>query len=141
MHWLRNLRLVYQLIEKPIENYEQGVSVRLSNVPVKPTYFATVKSCNYLPNVLMKKEAVDWNVDFVISVDENGNMGEGATENIGFVTQDNRLIIPPAERVLGGTTVERVFRLAEEILKPAGIINDVAYENISAMTRKTSKKW
>ncbi len=132
--------LIYQLTEKPIENYEQGVTIRLSNVPVKPTYFATVKSCNYLPNVLMKKEAVDWNVDFVISVDENGNMGEGATENIGFITRDNRLIMPPAERVLQGTTVARVFRLAEEILKPAGIISDVAYENISVAGAKNVKE-
>ncbi len=132
--------LIYQLIEKPIENYEQGVTVRLSHIPVKPSYFATVKSCNYLPNVLMKKESVDWNVDFVVSVDENGNIGEGPTENIGFVTQDGDLIMPPAERVLQGTTVARVFRLAEEILKPAGIISDVAYENISVAGAKNVKE-
>jgi branched-chain amino acid aminotransferase len=132
--------MVYEMNDKPAHNYEEGVSVRLSDIPVKPSFFATVKSCNYLPNVLMKKEAVDWDVDFVISVDENGNLGEGATENIGFVTQDNELLMPPAERVLAGTTVERVFRLAEEILKPAGLLKHVAYENISVEQAKKVKE-
>lgn len=122
--------MVYQMNDKPARNYEEGVSVRLSDIPVKRSFFATVKSCNYLPNVLMKKEAVDWNVDFVVSVDEKGNLAEGATENIGVVTQDNELLMPPAERVLAGTTVGRVFRLAEKMLKPAGLIRHVAYENI-----------
>lgn len=122
--------MVYEMNDKPVNNYKEGVSVRLSTVPVKRSFFATVKSCNYLPNVLMKKEAVDWDVDFVVSVDEKGNLGEGATENIGVLTQDNELLMPPAERVLAGTTVGRVFRLAEKILKPAGLISRVAYENI-----------
>lgn len=122
--------MVYEMNDKPAHNYEEGVSVRLSDIPVKRSFFATVKSCNYLPNVLMKKEAVDWGVDFVVSVDEKGNLAEGATENVGVVTQDNELLMPPAERVLGGTTVGRVLRLAEKILKPAGLISHVAYENI-----------
>lgn len=122
--------MVYEMNDKPAHNYEQGVSVRLSKLPVKRSFFATVKSCNYLPNVLMKKEAVDWKVDFVISVDENGNLAEGATENVGVLTQEGDLVMPPAERVLAGTTVGRAFRLAEEILVPAGLIRRVVYENI-----------
>jgi len=32
----------------------------------------------------MKKEAVDNQVEFTVSVDENGFLGEGSTENVGW---------------------------------------------------------
>ena len=58
-----------------------------SGIPVKIDYFATVKNCNYLPNVLMKKDAVERGVDFSVSLDENGFLAEGSTENVGIVTK------------------------------------------------------
>lgn len=94
------------------EKYESGVILRSSAVPVKTDYFARLKTCNYLPNVLMKKEAVDAGVDFTVSIDENGFIAEGATENVGIATKNGRLLIPRFRRVLKGITVTRAIDLA-----------------------------
>ncbi len=94
-----------------------GVSVAVSKIPVKSGIFATVKTCNYLPNVLMKKEAVDLGVDFAVALDEDRNLAEGATENIGIVTFGKELFMPPTDRVLAGTTARRALHFAQELVK------------------------
>jgi branched-chain amino acid aminotransferase len=101
----------------PEEQYKQGVALKSSNIPIKKSYFANIKSCNYLPNVLMKKEAVDAGVQYTISTDENGFLGEGSTENIGFVTQDLVLKFPRFARILKGTTVTRAAELAQSLVE------------------------
>jgi branched-subunit amino acid aminotransferase/4-amino-4-deoxychorismate lyase len=88
----------------------------LSRIPIKPPQLSGIKTCNYLPNVLMKLEAADLGVDFVISVDEHGFLGEGATENIGILTAENELLMPRPDRVLAGTTVKRAFDLAQRLV-------------------------
>jgi branched-chain amino acid aminotransferase len=88
----------------------------LSRVPVKPPKLAIIKTCNYLPNVLMKLEARHHNVDFVISVDNQGFLGEGATENIGILTPENELLMPKPGRVLAGTTAIRALDLAQKLV-------------------------
>ena len=102
----------------------------LSTVPIKPPQLATIKTCNYLPNVLMKMEATQRNLDFVISVDSNGNLGEGATENMGILTPNNKLFMPPPERVLAGTTARRTLEMAQ-ILVAKGILTEAAFRDIS----------
>jgi branched-chain amino acid aminotransferase len=122
--------MVCQLHPTPAEHYEKGVAVKRSTIPVKKSYFATVKSCNYLPNVLMKKEAVDAGVQYTISIDENGFLGEGSTENIGLVTQDLRLKLPKFSRILKGTTVTRVAELAGALVEE-GKLKEVVFEDIT----------
>ena len=102
----------------------------LSTVPIKPPQLATIKTCNYLPNVLMKMEATQRGLDFVISVDNNGNLGEGATENMGILTPDNKLLMPPPERVLAGTTARRTLEMAQ-VLVAKGILKEAAFRDIS----------
>ena len=109
--------------------FSSGVRVITSQIPVKPGLFARVKSCNYLPNVLMKKEAVDGGVDFSVSVDESGCLGEGATENFGIVSADNRLLMPPPERVLAGTTAKRAMDQAQQLVEE-GLLKEAVYEPI-----------
>ncbi|MCF7817190.1 MAG: aminotransferase class IV [Kiritimatiellales bacterium] len=109
--------VVYDLPKASLERMPVGVSVAVSKIPVKPGFFATVKTCNYLPNVLMKKEAVDLGVDFTVSLDENRNLAEGATENIGIVTIGKELFMPPPDRVLAGTTAKRAMHFAQQLLK------------------------
>jgi branched-subunit amino acid aminotransferase/4-amino-4-deoxychorismate lyase len=96
------------------EEYDRGVSLKSSGVPPKKPYFATVKSCNYLQNVLMKKEAVDAGVDYTVALDEQGFMAEGASENMAIVTHDRTLKLPSFARILKGTTVMRALEMAEE---------------------------
>src|SRR5208337_1748968 len=94
------------------EKYERGVKLVTTGIPIKTDYFATVKNCNYLPNVLMKKDAVERGADFSVSLDERGFLAEGSTENVGIVTKRGELLIPRFSRILRGITVTRVMELA-----------------------------
>lgn len=94
------------------EKYTQGVSVAKSEIPMKSSWLARVKSCNYLPNVLMKKEAVDRGFDFVIGIDPDGMITEGPTENIMIVDKHHKIIHPPFNHILKGTTMIRACELA-----------------------------
>ncbi|MFA9614970.1 MAG: aminotransferase class IV [Deltaproteobacteria bacterium] len=114
----------------PEEQSTEGVFIKSSSIPVKKSYFATIKSCNYLPNVLMKKEAVDAGVQYTVSIDENGFLGEGSTENIGLVTPDRTLKFPRFARILKGTTVTRVAELAESLVAN-GKLEQVVFEDIT----------
>lgn len=115
--------VVYELQHHCIEKMPDGVSVAMSKVPIKPGIFATVKTCNYLPNVLMKKEAVDLGVDFTVTLDEERHLAEGATENIGIVTRGKELFMPPTDRVLAGTTAKRAMAFAKELVKERVLTN------------------
>jgi branched-subunit amino acid aminotransferase/4-amino-4-deoxychorismate lyase len=101
----------------PASHYEQGVTLKSSHIPIKKAYLANMKSCNYLPNVLMKKEAEDAGVHFTVSIDDDGFMGEGATENVGIITRDGEFLVPRFDRVLRGTTVMRIMELATELVR------------------------
>lgn len=110
--------------------HPEGARVRRSHVPIKPARFATVKNCNYLPNVMMKREAVDWGVDFVVGFDADGLMAEGATENFGIVTRAGELLFPRMETVLDGTTMLRVMQLAEALVD-SGDLEKIAFRDIT----------
>ncbi|MGD9166545.1 MAG: aminotransferase class IV [Syntrophobacterales bacterium] len=114
----------------PKELSTEGVLIKSSSIPVKKSYFANIKSCNYLPNVLMKKEAVDAGVQYTVSIDENGFLGEGSTENIGLVTPNRTLKFPRFARILKGTTVTRVAELAESLVAD-GKLEQVVFEDIN----------
>lgn len=101
----------------PDSDYKEGVSLVSSKVPVKKSFFATIKSCNYLQNVLMKMEAINAGYKYSVNVDEDGFVGEGSTENIGIVSKDGYIKIPAFEKTLPGTTAKRVFELSNELVK------------------------
>ncbi len=96
----------------PPETYANGVQVGISRVPGKSGFFASVKSCNYLPNVLLKREAVQQGWDFAVCLDTEGYLAEGSTENIGLVSPDGCLLLPLPGNILEGTTVRRATELA-----------------------------
>lgn len=122
--------VVYASSASFMQSHPEGASVRRSRVPAKPPQFARVKNCNYLLNVMMKREAVDWGVDFTVSFDENGYMAEGAAENFGIVTRDGELLFPRKGMVLEGTTMLRVMRLAEGLIA-SGVLKCVDNRDIS----------
>lgn len=109
---------IYIMIHKPhpptAEKYEKGVAIGKSQLGIKPTWISQVKSCNYLPNVLMKKEAIDRGLDFVFNTDEDENITECSTENIVLFDQEGVLTHPKLDYILKGTTMTRVFELAEK---------------------------
>ncbi len=97
-----------------MEQRPEGARAGVSSIPPKSPMYARVKSCNYLPNALMKKEAVDRGLDLVVAFDEQGFMREGSTENVGLVNEDGVLTFPDPDRMLRGTTMLRVMELAKD---------------------------
>lgn len=121
--------VAYALGQPFMRAHPAGATVRRSLVPPKPAQYASVKNCNYLPNVMMKREAHDWGVDFVVGYDAAGHLTEGATENAGIVTAARELAFPRLEFVLAGTTMLRVAALAEG-LRQTGEVTRVSYRDI-----------
>ncbi|MCP4667691.1 MAG: hypothetical protein GY849_15150 [Deltaproteobacteria bacterium] len=113
---------------KPLpEKYRTaGVSLITSRIPMKTPFFATIKSCNYLPNVLMKREAVNKGCHFAVGLDEKGFLAEGSIENIGVLSADGILKFPEFETTLSGTTAKRVFQLASALVEEK-VIRDVTF--------------
>jgi branched-subunit amino acid aminotransferase/4-amino-4-deoxychorismate lyase len=113
-----------------MQAHPEGARIRTSAVPAKSSEMAAIKNCNYAPNVLMKKEAVDAKVDFTVGFDEQGFVTEGATENVGIVTADRRLLFPQLHRILYGTTMNRIMALAVELVR-VGRLRHVGFADIT----------
>jgi len=113
----------------PDKDYREGVSLVLSRVPVKKSFFATIKSCNYLQNVLMKMEAINAGHKYSVNIDDDGFIGEGSTENIGIVSKDGYIKIPGFENTLAGTTAKRIIELADILVKDE-VIKGVQFARI-----------
>jgi branched-chain amino acid aminotransferase len=96
--------------------HPEGARLLSSSVSAKPAGLAVVKTCNYVPNVLMKKEALDHGADFAVGYDERGFLTEGAVENVGIVTVKRRLLFPKPDRILRGTTMVRAMALAQDLV-------------------------
>lgn len=109
----------------PSYYYEKGVSLITSQYPQKDPFFANIKSCNYLLNVLMKKEAIDKGADYAVGLDKDGYITEGSTENIAVYTKNGYLLFPPFDTVLTGTTAFRIKELAEGLVEK-GLLKGVA---------------
>ncbi len=122
--------MAYRLGAWFMEKHPEGARVGVSAVPPKNSFFAKVKSCNYLPNVLMAREAVDRGVDFVAAFDEQGFLTECATENIGMVSPDGALLVPGMDRILAGTTMLRILHLAEQLVTD-GTLRGIHHANIT----------
>ena len=122
--------VVYGLGTPFMDVHPAGASVRRSAIPAKPAAMAEIKNCNYLPNVLMKREAVDWGVDFVVGYDAQGHLTEGPTENAGIVTRNGELAFPRLENILAGTTMLRLVELAK-VLQVAGELQAIQLRDIT----------
>lgn len=122
--------LSYRLGTSFMVKHPEGAHVGISRIPPKNTFFAQIKSCNYLPNVLMAREAVDCGTDFMAGFDEDGFLTECATENIGMVTREGELLVPNMGRILAGTTMLRVLELAEVLVRNGGL-KAVRYADIT----------
>jgi branched-subunit amino acid aminotransferase/4-amino-4-deoxychorismate lyase len=114
---------VFKLKQIPDGYINNGVSIVTTGVPIKPSFFATVKSCNYLPNVLMAMEARKRSANYSLSMDEQGFLAEGATENIALLTPEGELLFPVFDRILAGLTVTRIIDLAHSLISTGEIEN------------------
>lgn len=110
--------------------HPEGAIVRTSRIAAKSAAMSHIKNCNYAPNVLMKKEAVDEGAHFTAGFDEHGFLTEGAVENMGIVSARGHLLFPKLERILAGTTMFRVMELGRALV-PGGTLKGVAFGDIT----------
>ncbi|MGE4553115.1 MAG: aminotransferase class IV [Desulfovibrionaceae bacterium] len=97
----------YDFTPSPESFFDKGVTAFRTSIPAKQSWLATIKSIDYLPNVLMIREAAEQGYDFPLCFDHNGFLAEGATENVCIVDQEGRLHIPEFVNALAGTTLMR----------------------------------
>ena len=97
--------------------------VTVRDTPMKPQLLATIKSNNYLLNVLTHMEAIDLGGTFGILVDDDGYVAESCVLKAVFITKDHTLRTPPFDGILFGTTVRRVMDLASEVLIELSLIH------------------
>tara|TARA_Y100000768_G_scaffold273639_1_gene209514 strand:+ start:1893 stop:2825 length:933 start_codon:yes stop_codon:yes gene_type:complete len=102
------------------------------DTPMKPPLLATIKSNNYLLNVLTHMEAVDRGGTFGVLVDEEGYVAESCVLNVVFVTKEGVLRTPPFDGILLGTTVRRIMNLAETTLIEEDLLSSVDQSPILA---------
>lgn len=127
--------MIFRAQPEPETSYTEGVKVITSHVPIKPPFFARVKSTNYLPNVLVIMEAKDQGADNGIFIDERGLVGESSNMNVAFVTKDRVLRHPAFDAILTGITVQRVLQLAERLVQQ-GELRDIVVADISVADAK-----
>ena len=101
-----------------------------SSYTAKQGWFAAVKSCNYLQNALMKKEAIDAGLDFTLSLDDRGYIAEGSTENCAIVDHLGAFLYPSFRQALRGITLECAVEAATR-LKVLGVVTDIREADIS----------
>lgn len=115
----------------PAKWIHDGVTVGKSQIPVKDPWLAQIKSCNYLQNVLMKKESVDQGFDFMVGINSAGNITESSTENIMWIDVDGFLCHPPLEGILAGTTMAAVCKIAKgEKIVPGIRMKDLKWQDV-----------
>lgn len=129
------LHLVLTKITPPTDaQYANGVRAFFAETRAKEPPFSGVKSCNYLQNVLMKKEAVDKGFDFALSLDLANRVCEGSTENFAIVTPDKKLVAPKFDYTLRGTTLLCVLQLAEALIESGDLsaieVRDIPKEEL-----------
>ena len=108
--------MIFSPQPEPERFYTEGVKVVTSSVPIKPPFFARVKSTNYLPNALVIMEAKDHGADNGVFIDARGLVGESSNMNVAFVTPDRVLRHPNFDAILTGITVQRVLQLAQRLV-------------------------
>ena len=113
----------------PDKCYQEGIPIITSKIPIKKSFFATIKSCNYLPNVLMKMEAIQSECLYSVALDEDRCLAEGSTENVGVLSKDGILKFPGFDKTLAGTTVKRVFELGQTLVED-GVIQGIQFARI-----------
>jgi len=101
----------------PQEMYDNGMAVIIAKtVRTSPQMFnMSVKSLNYLNNIMAKIEAVDAGVAEAVMLNADGNVAECTGDNI-FIVTDGALTTPPPDAgILIGITRKVVIHLAGKL--------------------------
>ncbi|MFQ5902098.1 MAG: aminotransferase class IV [Candidatus Binatia bacterium] len=122
--------MIFSAEAYPDSYYTEGIKVVTSKVPIKPPFFARVKSTNYLPNVLVMLDAKERGADNGIFIDQRGMVAESSHMNVAFVTRDRVFRHPPFDAILSGITVQRILHLAQRLVE-RGDLRDIVVADVS----------
>jgi len=103
----------------PEELYERGLRAIVATTRARPpeSLSPSIKSLNYLTNIMAKIEANVWEADEAILLDVRGNVAEGSADNI-FIVKKGVLYTPPVTTNLPGITRATIIELAQEAHYP-----------------------
>lgn len=104
----------YRFTPKPESWYAKGLRGFKTSIPAKQGYLAKIKNANYLPNVLMTREASTKGYDVPFCYGEDGYLAESAIANLCLLDQAGTLLIPEFSNALAGTTINRLLTLIDE---------------------------
>lgn len=120
----------YAIGEPFMASHPEGGRLVRSEITAKQPRFATVKSCNYIQNALMKAELAVRGADFICAFDARGFLAEGPVENDGIVTADGVLAFPKPDNILAGTTMNLCIEFGKA-LAAQGLVKGVERRDIS----------
>jgi branched-chain amino acid aminotransferase len=109
-----------QIVLYPDEMYANGMAVIIAKTTRTSPHMLnpSVKSLNYLNNILAKIEAIDAGVAEAIMLNDQGNVAECTGDNL-FIVSDGAVVTPPeGAGILVGITRSVVFSLAKELGVP-----------------------
>lgn len=125
------------VIKEDFSQWKDGVRAVTSSVPMKTPLFATMKTVNYLPNVLSQMEAEEKGAFASIWVDDNVYIAEGPNMNVALINHDRELIVPPFDNILSGCTAMRLLTLAHWLVGE-GRLKGVKTANVSVEEGKSA---
>ena len=105
--------VAYRFTPRPESWYRAGLKGFRTSIPAKQDYLARIKNANYLPNVLMIREANERGVDVPFCFDEDGFLAESAVASICLVNREGVLEVPTRNNSLPGTTMLRALELLD----------------------------
>jgi branched-chain amino acid aminotransferase len=98
------------------QKYAQGFKVGIASVRrMGQSVISSIKSVNYLMNVMARMDAASKGLDETVFLNEEGYIAEGGGGNIFFV-REGRLVTPNVKSgIIPGVTREVVLELAEKM--------------------------
>ena len=103
--------VAYRFHTKPESWFEKGLAGFRTTIPAKQAYMARLKNTNYVPNVLMIREAKERGADTPFCFDPEGYLAESAVANICIVDASGSIAVPEFTHSLPGTTLLRAMEL------------------------------
>lgn len=108
--------VAYRFHPKPESVFVNGLKGFRTSIPAKQAYMAKLKNTNYVPNMLMIREAHEKNADTPFCFDDQGYLAESAVANLCIVDASGTLSVPEFTQSLPGTTLLRALELLKGTL-------------------------
>lgn len=105
--------VAYRFVPKPEPWFAAGLRGFRTSIPAKQPYMAKLKNTNYVPNMLMTREARERGADVPFCFDDDGFLAESAVANLCIVDEAGTLSVPDFSHSLPGTTLLRALELLE----------------------------